>query len=1053
MAEPTAPATEQPTGEGTDGVSAAIARRHLVPSRREQGLGVAVSDYRWDEVGDQGEKVSFRRGLAEFARAADPRDIEGSKLPLLLISLLAFNTGLDVSAIANLQPEIQASFGLDLSFLATFTLISAIMLQLLGPLTGYLADRVRRVWMLRVGGLISGIAFLLQGVVPSTGMLVGSRITGGLGGAVSAPASYPLLADYFRGAARARVFAVFGLFTALGTVVGPTVSGQLATYFGWRTAVVVIGVFATSCALFTWGLKEPKRGYLDRLDMGATEEQAAHEQKPISFAEGWRAASSIATLRKLWYATPFLVVILTVQQIVLPSYYAAVFQLDPGQRGFLISAGAIVGLGGLAFSGPVADRLLAVKPGRVFTLAGLLFGFSAINLAVLGLSPWLWLSFGVSLPFAFVAALISPALLTLVSIVVPARVRGLGIQSQAPFQVIGYVLFLLLEPYFFGGSIRNAFIICIPLALIAAVIVTSAAPGVERDIRAALAASMAEEEAARAKASGRNKMVICRDVDVTYDGVQVLFNVDFDVEEGEIIALLGTNGAGKSTLLRAIAGIQEASNGAICLDGDDITHAPPHENAGRGVVMMPGGNAVFPTLSVDENLRTAGWMYRADEDYLAARMAEVLDLFPVLRDRLAQLAGNLSGGEQQMVGLAQAFLMKPRLLMIDELSLGLAPRVVDQLLTVLRAIHAQGTTVILVEQSLNVALTIAQRAVFMEKGEIRFSGPTAELMQRPDLIRAVFMGGGAAAGGSTTRRGAAHRHDDGAADTALRPVLAADGVSVSFGGVQALRHVDVTVGDNEIVGIIGPNGAGKTTLFDIISGFVQPTTGRVMLGDEDVTGMSPDGRARLGLARSFQNARLFPSLTVREAIAVSLEARAVKSAVLAALWTTKARKSERKIARRIDDLVELLSLDAYANKFVGELSTGTRRAVDVACIMAAEPAVLLLDEPSSGLAQAETEELGPVLVRVARDTGCGMLVIEHDLPLITSISDRLVAMELGATIVAGSPEEVVSNPQVLASYLAASEDVLARSDSAMATIAKAVGVATNGHHLAMTKRG
>jgi branched-chain amino acid transport system ATP-binding protein len=140
----------------------------------------------------------------------------------------------------------------------------------------------------------------------------------------------------------------------------------------------------------------------------------------------------------------------------------------------------------------------------------------------------------------------------------------------------------------------------------------------------------------------------------------------------------------------------------------------------------------------------------------------------------------------------------------------------------------------------------------------------------------------------------------------------------------------------------------------------------------------------------------------------------------------------------VDGLLELLGLGRFADKFVNELSTGTRRAVDLACIMAAEPKLVLLDEPSSGLAQAETEELGPVLLRVARETGCGMLLIEHDLPLITAVSDRLVALELGAVIAQGPPAEVVAHPRVLASYLAASEDVLARSGTRMAAIAAAL---------------
>ncbi|TAL22422.1 MAG: ATP-binding cassette domain-containing protein, partial [Frankiales bacterium] len=226
---------------------------------------------------------------------------------------------------------------------------------------------------------------------------------------------------------------------------------------------------------------------------------------------------------------------------------------------------------------------------------------------------------------------------------------------------------------------------------------------------------------------------------------------------------------------------------------------------------------------------------------------------------------------------------------------------------------------------------------------------------------------------------------------------------------------------------IGPNGAGKTTLFDLVSGFTTPDRGSVLLAGVDVTGATPDARARAGLGRSFQSARLFPALTVRECIAVALERRAVRNPLLAAVWAPQVRASERRLSRRVDRLVDLLGLEAYADATLAELSTGSRRAVDVACILASEPSLLLLDEPSSGLAQAETEALGPLLARVVRETGCGMLVIEHDLPLVTSLSDRMVAMEGGAVLVTGTPAEVRSDPRVLASYLAASDDVVQRS--------------------------
>ncbi|MCA1830747.1 MAG: ATP-binding cassette domain-containing protein, partial [Actinobacteria bacterium] len=464
---------------------------------------------------------------------------------------------------------------------------------------------------------------------------------------------------------------------------------------------------------------------------------------------------------------------------------------------------------------------------------------------------------------------------------------------------------------------------------------------------------------------------------------------------------------------------QEASNGAIFIDGQDITHAPPHENALRGIVMVPGGRGVFPTLTVAENLASAADAARLDDATATARIAEVYELFPSLAERARTAAGNLSGGEQQMLALGQAFLSRPRLLMIDELSLGLAPALVEQLIGTVRRINAAGTTVILVEQSINVALTIAERAIFMEKGEIRFDGPVAELLGRPDLVRAVFMGG--ALGGARTHWSKkAERRDE---------ALRAEDVVVRYGGVDALRGASISVARGEIVGIIGPNGAGKTTLFDAITGHARADRGTIVLEGADVTSLPPDARARRGLGRSFQDARLFGSLTVRECIALAFESKLkVRNPLFAALRLPNARAEEARVRRRVDSLVYLFGLQSYADKFVHELSTGTRRAVDVACITAAEPDVVLLDEPSSGLAQAEAETLAPLMLRLVHETGCGMLVIEHDLPLISSIADRLVVMDLGTVLAEGRPDEVLSDPLVIEAYLAATDEVIQRSD-------------------------
>ena len=196
----------------------------------------------------------------------------------------------------------------------------------------------------------------------------------------------------------------------------------------------------------------------------------------------------------------------------------------------------------------------------------------------------------------------------------------------------------------------------------------------------------------------------------------------------------------------------------------------------------------------------------------------------------------------------------------------------------------------------------------------------------------------------------------------------------------------------------------------------------------DVSDWGPDRRAALGLGRSFQDARIFPSLTVAENIAIGLERHLeVRDHLSAVLDLPAAQETEVDVAFTVDDLIELMNLGAYRDKFVSELSTGSRRIVDLAMAIAHDPAVLILDEPSSGIAQRETEALGPLLRRIQSETGCAMLVIEHDMPLITSVSDEILALELGAVILRDTPERVIRDPRVVSSYLGGDVEVINRS--------------------------
>ena len=228
-------------------------------------------------------------------------------------------------------------------------------------------------------------------------------------------------------------------------------------------------------------------------------------------------------------------------------------------------------------------------------------------------------------------------------------------------------------------------------------------------------------------------------VDVAYGKVRVLEGVDFVVAPAETVALLGTNGAGKSTLLRTISGILRPQRGQIRFDGEDISTARTHEVVRRGLVQMPGGRATFPGLSVEENLHVGTvTIPRRDRP---ARVDEVFELFPWLSERRQQLAGTLSGGQQQMLALARVLLTRPRLVMIDELSLGLAPAIVAELLAVLATLRERGTAVVVVEQHVDLALSFADRAYFLERGQVRFEGPADDLRGRTDLLRAVLLTG------------------------------------------------------------------------------------------------------------------------------------------------------------------------------------------------------------------------------------------------------------------------------------------------------------------------
>lgn len=236
-----------------------------------------------------------------------------------------------------------------------------------------------------------------------------------------------------------------------------------------------------------------------------------------------------------------------------------------------------------------------------------------------------------------------------------------------------------------------------------------------------------------------SSMLQVRDLTVAYGNIVAVKNLSIDVNEGEIVTLIGSNGAGKSTTLRTISGLLKPKVGTVEFMGERIDHLEGHETVAKGICQSPEGRRIFQGMTVDENL-SLGAFLRDDTDGIEADRENVLTLFPRLRERLQQKAGTMSGGEQQMLAVARALMGKPRLLLLDEPSMGLAPVLVDLIFETIVKINQQGVTVLLVEQNALAALRIAQRAYVLESGKIKLSGAASDLLRDPEVARA-YLGG------------------------------------------------------------------------------------------------------------------------------------------------------------------------------------------------------------------------------------------------------------------------------------------------------------------------
>lgn len=725
------PATPKSAADLTSGLLAEEANR--LEAERAQQTTEARSD---EDLPGHGVDISLRSAIAK-----------GGVPTIAVLSVLNGLDELDREAATLLAPDIQNTLGVSDLVIALITVGGMALIAVGGLGLARLADQYRRPAIAGVATILWSAVVILTGFVTSALMYFVARALTAMGRSNTQTVQQPMLADAYPIAARARVYAINNVVGRVGGLIAPLAVGAFVGVLGgedsWRWAFWIGGVPTLIMGVVMLFLKDPPRGQFEQEAVTGTvivEEDAP----PISLGATWQRLSKIRTYRTALMAFVALGFMVVSVPVFTNLYLEDEFDLSAFERAVVTSLPGFLALGVIPLVASRFDRFYTQSPPKALVLVGAMF------LPVVILSPMQMLMPTPTL-FAVVGAItvvISSAKFAMIGPIL-ASVTPYRLRSQGTAIVIGMVFGIGgVGGAVVGGLISDTLgprwaviLVAAPANLIGGLLLLNGARFIRDDLTL-IVEEIEEEQAEHARRTtnpGQVPALQINNVDFSYGKVQTLFDVSFEVAQGETLALLGTNGAGKSTALRVISGLAIPSRGVVRLNGRTITLTSAETRVRLGIHQLPGGKAIFGPMSVSDNLKMAAFIY-ADRADANRRIERSLEMFPQLRDRIHDSAGDLSGGQQQTLALAMALVHDPEVLIIDELSLGLAPLVVQDLLTVIDQLKQQGQTMIIVEQSLQIALAIADRAIFMEKGQVKFEGPAAELLERDDLARAVFLG-------------------------------------------------------------------------------------------------------------------------------------------------------------------------------------------------------------------------------------------------------------------------------------------------------------------------